>query len=98
MAKKVNTEVFQNPEEMVKLINAMVTEIDALTTLTTELRTDHATFKACVDEIETWAETLATKLNADAGVTDVNYDATITNSAPATITAAAATQQTLKSR
>ena len=51
-----------------------------------ELVADHATFKTCVDEIEAWAEALATKLNADAGVTDVDYDAVITASAPATLT------------
>ncbi len=40
------------------------TEIDALRTLVNELRT--------------WAGTLATKMNSDAGITDTDYDATIT--------------------
>jgi hypothetical protein len=87
-----------NPESLCRLLNAMYTEVTALRTLTTELRTDHATFKAAVDELETWAETLGAKLNADGGVTDEDYDATITNSAPATITAAAATQQVEKGK
>ena len=57
-----------------------------LKTLTDELVDDHATFKSAGDEIETWAENLATKLNADTGVADTDYDTVITNSAPATLT------------
>ena len=64
------------------------TSVDEGKTLLDELHDDHATYKAVVDELKTWAEALATKLNADAGVTDTDYDATITNSAPATLTAA----------
>jgi len=56
-------------------------------TLVNEMADDHATNKAVVDELKTWAQTLATKLNADAGVTDTNYDTTITNSGPATLSA-----------
>lgn len=52
-----------------------------------ELIDDHATFKTVVDELTTWAETLGAKLNADAGVTDTDYDATITADAPGTLTA-----------
>ena len=52
-----------------------------------ELHDDHATFKTVVDELKTWAQTLATKLNADTGVADTDYDTTITASAPATLTA-----------
>ena len=94
MAKyKINLETVSHPELLVRLLNAMQTEIDALTTLATELRTDHATNIASIGEIETWAETLAAKLNADDGVTDTNYDATITASPAATITADAPTTQ-----
>jgi hypothetical protein len=93
MAMRINSETIRDPRQLAKLLEAMNLTITNLITLTTELRTDHATFKACVDELETWAETLAAKLNLDAGVTDENYDATITNSAPATITAAAVTNQ-----
>ena len=64
------------------------TAADAVETLIEELHDDHATFKTVVDELTAWAEALATKLNADAGVTDVDYDATITADAPATLTAA----------
>jgi hypothetical protein len=32
-----------------------------------------------IDSLETWGATLATKLNADAGVTDTNYDTTPTS-------------------
>ena len=43
---------------------------------------DYAMTKALAIELRTWAGTLATKLNADAGVTDVDYDAIITASDP----------------
>ena len=91
--QEINLENLKSPEMFLRVLEAMYTEITALRTLANELRTDHATFKAVVDELTTWAETLATKLNADAGVTDADYDATITADAPATITAAAAIQQ-----
>jgi hypothetical protein len=74
------------------IFEAVDTELDALRTLANELRTDHATFKTVVDELTAWAEALATKLNADAGVTDVDYDAVITAAAPATLAAAAAVE------
>ena len=63
--------------------------VDAARTAIIELIDDHATFKTVVDELTAWAETLATKLNADAGVTDTDYDAIITADAPATLTATA---------
>jgi len=63
--------------------------VDAARTAIIELIDDHATFKTVVDELTAWAEALATKLNADAGVTDVDYDAIITADAPATLTATA---------
>jgi hypothetical protein len=97
MARIINHETVGTPEQLVKTLNAMQTEITALTTLANELLADHATLIASVGEIETWAETLAAKLNADGGVTDENYDAVITNSPPATLTAAAVTAQTTKS-
>lgn len=53
-----------------------------------ELIDDHAGFKTVVDEIKAWAEALATKLNADGGVTDEDYDATIAADAPDTLSAA----------
>jgi len=65
------------------------TTVDAARTAIIELIDDHATFKTVVDELTAWAETLATKLNADAGVTDTDYDAIITADAPATLTATA---------
>jgi DNA topoisomerase IB len=68
-------------------LDSIRTTVDETRTLAVELRADHATYKAAVDEIHTWAETLAAKLNADAGVTDTDYDAVITNDAPAALTA-----------
>lgn len=47
---------------------------------------EQATFNTAVYdllvELHAWAETLAAKLNADGGVTDTNYDATITAANP----------------
>ena len=63
------------------------TAVDESKTAIDELIDDHATFKAVVDELKDWAQTLATKLNNDAGVSDTDYDTTITNSAPDTLTA-----------
>ena len=81
---------------------ALGIEISKLQALASELRTDHATFKAAVDSLRTLANELKTdhnallvKLDADAGVTDTNYAASHTTTAanasatPATITAAA---------
>jgi hypothetical protein len=97
MAKKITLEAINDPVQMQKLLNAMQTQITALTVVVTELQTDHATSRASVAEIETWAETLAAKLNLDSGVNDTNYDATITNSPPATLTASTAvTEQVTK--
>lgn len=64
-------------------------DLDALAALANELRTDHATFKTVVDELIAWAETLATKLNADTGVNDTDYDTEITATTPATLSAGA---------
>lgn len=40
------------------------------------LATDVATAETNISTIGTWGAALATKLNADAGVTDTNYDTT----------------------
>lgn len=40
------------------------------------LNADVAAVEADVTALDTWGATLATKLNADAGVTDTNYDTT----------------------
>ena len=63
MAKRINFEAVKDPRQLERLLNAMMDNIDSLITAT--------------NEINTWAETLAAKLNADAGVTDSNYDAVI---------------------
>lgn len=68
-------------------LTALKTAVDSQKTLLDELHDDHATYKAVVDELKTWAQTLGAKLNADTGVNDTDYDATISNSAPATLTA-----------
>lgn len=52
-----------------------------------ELIDDHATIKAELDELHSWAEALAAKLNADTGVADTDYDDTIANDAPETLSA-----------
>lgn len=91
--QNINLDNLKNPEGLRKILEAMYTEITALRTLANELRTDHGTFKTVVDELTSWAEALATKLNADTGVTDTDYDAVITADAPATITAAAVVQK-----
>jgi hypothetical protein len=56
-----------------------------IVTVVNELRTDHATFKTVVDELVTDVGTIATfqaaltaKLDADSGITDTNYAATLT--------------------
>jgi hypothetical protein len=61
--------------------------VSGIRTLALELKADHATFKTVVDELTAWAEALSTKLNADTGVTDADYDAIITADAPATLSA-----------
>lgn len=63
----INLTTVADPQMLADILNHMDEEIDALRTVANELRT--------------WAETLATKLNADAGVTDENYDATISAAA-----------------
>ena len=82
--KKIET---GQPLGLYDLLVAALVDIAAQKVIIDELVDDHATFKTTVDEVHTWAETLATKLNSDAGVTDTNYDATITAAAPATLTA-----------
>lgn len=88
--------------------------VDALETLAEELAADHATFKTVVDELKTdytalladitahrtSYNALLAKLDADGGVTDTNYVATvpfaaltataIAASSPATLSASAA--------
>lgn len=56
--KRINYDAIANPEAMLKLLNAIDTEIDALRTVANELRTDHATAKTTVDAIETLIEEL----------------------------------------
>ena len=75
------------PLDLYDLLVALLVDIAAQKVIIDELVDDHATSRASVAEIETWAETLGAKLNADAGITDTDYDATITNSPPATLTA-----------
>ena len=62
---------------------AVVTDLGNLRTTLAAVQTD-------VANLRSWANTLATKLNADAGVTDTNYAApsAVTSSAPSALTAA----------
>ena len=49
-------------------------QIKALQNLLAERDADIAALQTSVTNLNAWATALATKLNADAGVTDVNYD------------------------
>lgn len=51
-----------------------LTEADTLRKLLELRDADIAALKLSVTNLNAWATALATKLNADAGVTDVNYD------------------------
>ena len=73
--------------DLYDLLIAALADITAQKVIIDELVDDHATFKTVVGELTAWAEALATKLNADGGVTDTDYDAVITADAPATLTA-----------
>ena len=85
---KIEKSIIQGqPLDLYDLLVALLVDIAAQKVIIDELVDDHATSRASVAEIETWAETLAAKLNLDAGVTDENYDVTITNSPPATLIA-----------
>ena len=54
---------FTNSDAVYSLMKALMVEVDAT--------------RALVNELRAWAIALATKLNADAGVTDEDYDAVI---------------------
>lgn len=75
MARQLELRTVHDPKQEMLLLNDLITDINLLIT--------------AVNEINTWAETLATKLNADGGVTDENYDATITAGQITASTAAA---------
>lgn len=58
-----NIQDFTNSDAVYSLMKALMVEVDAT--------------RALVNELRAWAIALATKLNADAGVTDEDYDAVI---------------------
>lgn len=58
MGKRINIESIHNDSELVKLLNAMQTDINNLITLADELRTDHATTKTVVTDIKTLVNVL----------------------------------------
>ena len=64
MARQLDLKTVHDPKQLMLLLNGLATDVNLLI--------------VAVNEINTWAETLAGKLNADGGVTDENYDATIT--------------------
>lgn len=64
MARQLDLKTVHDPKQLALFLNGLATDVNLLIT--------------AVNEINTWAEALATKLNADGGVTDTNYDATIT--------------------
>lgn len=84
--KCINYEAVQNPEQLVRLLNSMDTEMDALTTLANEMRTDFGTVvaeaTADIDDIEDYLDFLH---EAD-GV--IGGDFTIAAAAATTLTGA----------
>jgi hypothetical protein len=64
MARQLELKTVHDPKQLMLFLNSLAENVNDLIT--------------AVNEINTWAETLAAKLNLDGGVTDVNYDATIT--------------------
>jgi hypothetical protein len=64
MTQKINIEALSTVDNQLKVLKAIATDLHLLI--------------AAVNEINTWAETLAAKLNLDSGVGDTDYDATIT--------------------
>lgn len=64
MARQLELKTVHDPKQLMLFLNSLATDVNLLI--------------VAVNEINTWAETLATKLNADNGVTDTNYDAVIT--------------------
>ena len=68
MAEKIATFTNQIADE--QDAKAMFQMMEAQLVETSQMR-------VLVNELKGWAETLAANLNADAGVTDTNYDATI---------------------
>jgi len=56
--KRITFEAINDPMQLVRLLNAFDTEMDAVRTLANELRTDHATFKTQADAVETLIEEL----------------------------------------
>jgi hypothetical protein len=64
MARQLELKTVHDPKQLMLFLNSLATDVNLLI--------------VAVNEINTWAETLATKLNLDNGVTDTNYDATIT--------------------
>lgn len=78
MARKTAAEIRQmirarmpgaQGEVLVQIFDALNTDIAAIETTNTSQATS-------ITNLNAWATALATKLNADAGVTDTNYDTT----------------------
>lgn len=77
--KVINFSTVSNPTSLVQLLNAIYTEVTALRTLTTELRTDHGTtlavdgdMKTLVNNLRTWC--LAHPVQNPTFVIDTNFD------------------------
>ena len=75
MARQLELRTVHDPKQKMLLLNAMITDVNLLIT--------------AVNEINTWAETLAAKLNLDNTVSDTDYDAVITAGQITASTAAA---------
>ena len=81
-----------------RLFEAAKTELDALRTLTTELKTDNDAAVADIAALRAAIVGITAKLDSDAGVTDTNYAATQDPAAQTSTTiAAAAAVETLTS-
>jgi hypothetical protein len=64
MARQLELKTVHDPKQLMLFLNSLASNINDLITV--------------FNELNTWAETLAAKLNLDATVADANYDAVIT--------------------
>lgn len=76
--------------EAVTALNALIARVAALTALANELKADHNLTVVIANEVKADHNALLTKLDADAGVTDTNYAATLATAAANSTTTAAA--------
>lgn len=61
-------------KELYAILTALNDEVDATATIANTATSTNTTQGTSITNLNAWATALATKLNADGGVTDVNYD------------------------